>query len=797
MSPSLEEIQDALLESLHRGEPIDEAAALAAHPEHAHALQGFFRVLDAIETPSAVPDATPARLGDFQIVRELGRGGMGIVYEAVQLTLKRRVALKILPPALGGHGQLALRFRREAEAAARLRHPGIVPVYACGEVAGTPFFAMELVEGHSLAHVIARLRAGDSAGLPSDPSARKRWAVELAARIADALAYAHGEGIVHRDVKPANILLEQDATPRLTDFGLATDVGHEGLTLSGEVFGSPRYMSPEQAFRRQQPIDGRSDVYSLGVTLYELLTLRFPYQGETSSEYLSEVSQGRIVPPRAVDASIPPALERVLLRALAHEPEQRYASAVAFATDLRDLARDWDELTRETGVAAAVATAGPGGAATSPRGDAAEHRAGASRADDDVSLAKAGGSARAKSSKSSRAVTEARAAADSRPDSLETSTSQSAIRIPKTLRNALLIGCGLVTAFVIAPFVISYIWMRAEKSQLLEEISARDQAEHDALNAAPLKGLDFELLADEKHPAGARRLEQVLKISIEMRSMAALDQPLAYEGVLKLAVAAAPPPDVEVLYHWIVSRDGKPSPYGSDWKRFPPQVLPTWEARESLSYEQAIACTEAERASAKPFEVQLDHELELRICRAGKNVGTLFRARFIDPRKVTVVPSFPANYPRKLSGLLLTPQMEAALRPSAGRLSKTTSTLGAMAFECELMLPEDAVPASTAGKLLLRLPDAFTPFAAGEFQVSPSAAATAPLATGGRRMRIELRSADMSADAWQEVLQSLRAPNLKLSVRFESDRGVALSTTTYDEMWYGIVETNVPFDWRE
>ena len=334
MTEPLEEIQDRIVERLHAGEEIDREALLAAHPEHAEALRGFLRVLELVEH-GPPPVAASSRLGEFQIVRELGRGGMGVVYEAEQLSLKRRVALKVLPPALGHDERLKARFQREAEAAGRLRHPGIVPVISFGDVAGTPFFAMELVDGRSLAAVLSDLREGRDGGVPPAGLARRDWALAIAIAVAEALAYAHAQGIVHRDVKPGNILLDRAGKPRLSDFGLAQDLGLEGLTQSGESFGSPRYMSPEQAFRRKLPVDRRSDIYSLGVTLYEMLTLRFPYEGATSVEYMNELAQGRVVPPRKLDPALPPALEAVLLRALAKDPEERYPDAEAFAEDLR------------------------------------------------------------------------------------------------------------------------------------------------------------------------------------------------------------------------------------------------------------------------------------------------------------------------------------------------------------------------------------------------------------------------------------------------------------------------------
>jgi hypothetical protein len=331
----LEEIQDAVLERLHAGEAVDREALLAAHPQHAAALGRFFEVLDLIENPIGAGGPRPSRLGEFQILREIGRGGMGVVYEAEQASLKRRVALKLLPAGLAGDPKVVARFRREAEAAGRLRHPNVVPVYSVGETGGIPFFAMELVEGRSLAGVLRARAAGSDAALPPAGDGWRRWCAETVAKVADALHYAHGRGILHRDIKPANLLLEADGTPRLTDFGLALDLASPGLTATGETFGTPLYMSPEQALRRETPLGPATDVYSLGVTLYEALTLHTPYAGTSTGEILSALHDGRIVPPRTADPGIPEPLERVVLKALRKAPGERYATAAAFAEDLR------------------------------------------------------------------------------------------------------------------------------------------------------------------------------------------------------------------------------------------------------------------------------------------------------------------------------------------------------------------------------------------------------------------------------------------------------------------------------
>ncbi len=369
----LEDIQDHILNRLHAGEPVEQGTWVGRHPEHAEPLQRFFQILNVLEVPPDPALDKPVRLGEYEIGPEIGRGGMGVVYRALQMPLNRPVALKILPPALRQDRRLLKRFQRESAAAGRLRHPNIVPVYSVGEAGGAPFFAMEFVDGCSLADLLrlwkqerdeseptvseaglptvsASAAASDPAtsgntvhcelpypdALPHSDAERIEWAVQLMAKVLDALDYAHAEGIVHRDVKPGNILTEADGTPRLTDFGLALDLAATELTVTGEVFGSPLYMSPEQAFRREAPLDARTDIYSVGVTLYELLALRLPYAGASRNALISAMGDGQLVPLSEALPGVPPALEAVVHKALNHEPEQRFRRAGDFATALRD-----------------------------------------------------------------------------------------------------------------------------------------------------------------------------------------------------------------------------------------------------------------------------------------------------------------------------------------------------------------------------------------------------------------------------------------------------------------------------
>jgi serine/threonine protein kinase/TolB-like protein/Tfp pilus assembly protein PilF len=318
-------------------------------------------------TGGAMPDeSSPGeRLGDFEILGELGRGGMGVVYKARQISLDRRVALKVLPPAIGLSPQAKVRFEREARAAAKLQHNNIVPVHAIGEQQGQHFYAMDLIEGMPLDKILPLVRDGKSnefltttlgirdSSQESDTGTRKRdvsiepqtlpgrgsWfdiVASIVAEVADALDYAHGEGVVHRDIKPANILLSDRGKPCVTDFGLA-DVAHEpGLTATGTLLGTPAYMSPEQVAAGRMKIDHRTDIYSLGAVLYETLTLECAVRGRTREKIISQILTKEPAEPRQTNRRIPLDLQTICLKALEKDPDRRYQSAGEMARDLRE-----------------------------------------------------------------------------------------------------------------------------------------------------------------------------------------------------------------------------------------------------------------------------------------------------------------------------------------------------------------------------------------------------------------------------------------------------------------------------
>ncbi len=248
---------------------------------------------------------------------------MGVVFEARQVSLNRKVALKMILVGQLANDTDVKRFYTEAEAAANLDHPGIVPIFEVGQHDGQHYFSMGFVEGQSLSQ---RLAEGP---LPA------REAAELIRRASEAIEYAHQRGVIHRDLKPANILLDQNGNPRVTDFGLAKKTeGDSGLTGSGQIMGTPSYMPPEQAGGKRGEVGPAADVYALGATLYALVTGRPPFQAATAMDTVIQVSSDDPVPPRRLNASVPLDLETICLKCLEKEPTRRYATASDLAADL-------------------------------------------------------------------------------------------------------------------------------------------------------------------------------------------------------------------------------------------------------------------------------------------------------------------------------------------------------------------------------------------------------------------------------------------------------------------------------
>lgn len=396
------QIAGEFTDRIQRGEQPSVEEYARRHPEIADLLRQVLPALqvmgssasagedDGVETDA--PAAEGRLLGDYRILREVGRGGMGIVYEAQQVSLNRRVALKVLPFAATLDRKRLQRFQNEAQAAAQLHHTNIVPVHTVGRDRGVHYYAMQYIDGQTLAAVIDQLRAdgrpapeGDArsgtagalaaeltsgrraatqhpapssatlAGDAASPSAetvtgsafavtiesaRKgrdffRTVAKLGLQAAEALEYAHEQGVVHRDIKPANLLLDVRGHLWVTDFGLAQVQRESGLTLTGDLVGTLRYMSPEQALAKHELLDHRTDVYSLGATLYELLTLRPAVSGGDRQELLRRIAFEEPVSPRRVDPAIPAELATIVLKAMEKSPAERYPTAQELADDLR------------------------------------------------------------------------------------------------------------------------------------------------------------------------------------------------------------------------------------------------------------------------------------------------------------------------------------------------------------------------------------------------------------------------------------------------------------------------------
>ncbi len=359
---------DELTDRLQSGEPVDLELCVQDHPEYESQIRGLFPALQMMASlgrsahresstsppPGGDPRLDSGVLGDYRIVREVGRGGMGIVFEAVQVSLGRRVALKILPLAAAVDPRHLQRFQLEAQAAAHLHHPHIVPIFAVGCDRGVHYYAMQFIDGRSLADLVADLRQGpakplaadfdlllSAGGRPPGPRAASadptaadpqvglsgpaasgtsgsrgvesaRAAARFGVQAAEALEHAHALGVLHRDIKPANLLVQADGHLWVADFGLARFGADTDLTRTGDILGTLRYMSPEQAMARRVVVDHRTDIYSLGATLYELLAARPAFDGHDRQELLRRdlAPQDRAAP--LLDESIDPTIPRDL-----------------------------------------------------------------------------------------------------------------------------------------------------------------------------------------------------------------------------------------------------------------------------------------------------------------------------------------------------------------------------------------------------------------------------------------------------------------------------------------------------
>lgn len=366
-------LAEEFADRLRRGEHPSVSVYAANHPEHAEQLRDLLPAVAQMEflkrfrraTNPADKAAMPDRFGDFRIIRELGRGGMGVVFEAVQESLGRPVALKVLSSHAQFEKTKRERFVREAHAAANLHHTNIVPVFGVGEQDGLPYYVMQLIRGEGLNMVVHRWR--QDAGKSTDPAGStvaahntakirkprestvsspesgsqqyRDWLfiAEVGFQAADALHYAHKQGVLHRDVKPANLLLDPQGRVWVADFGLAKIVEREGLTASGEILGTLQYLPPESL---HGDADARSDVYGLGATLYELLTLESPYPNETPAQLLKRLADTDPVSPRTLNPDIPRDLETIVMKAMARDPDRRYASAREMARDLQSFIDD-------------------------------------------------------------------------------------------------------------------------------------------------------------------------------------------------------------------------------------------------------------------------------------------------------------------------------------------------------------------------------------------------------------------------------------------------------------------------
>jgi tetratricopeptide (TPR) repeat protein len=339
---NLEDLFAHYIDRLNGGERIGREEILADNPVHGPEILEHLE--EFIErTVDGEPDTSLGTLGDYTLHRQIGRGGMGVVYEAWENSMDRRVALKVLPPGVAADERALQRFIREAKTAGQLRHPNVVGVYSTGVKEGTPWYAMEFVEGETLAQLLPQLKGAEPEAATvfgrKDCAGYFEKIADAFADVADGLQHAHSKRVIHRDIKPSNLMRDQEGRLRILDFGLARLEGQESLTLSGDLVGTPVYMSPEQARRRKIEIDHRTDIYSLGATLYELLCGRPPFRGKDHADTLSQIMEHDPVDPKKLNPRVPKDLETIVLKCLRKHPADRYSTAEALSQDLRRSAR--------------------------------------------------------------------------------------------------------------------------------------------------------------------------------------------------------------------------------------------------------------------------------------------------------------------------------------------------------------------------------------------------------------------------------------------------------------------------
>ena len=384
-------LAEEFLSRLAAGEKPTAEEYAADHSELAEVILRVFPALEIMGETSPSSGIEPEGasrgvLGDYQIVQEVGRGGMGVVYEAQQISLDRRVALKVLPFAAMLDERQIKRFRNEARAAAQLKHPSIVQVFGVGCERSVHYYAMEFVEGQTLEQVVRSIReldslrgsrpisgshhssssdeAGDvrsapvtdsSSSLATQRSTRTveyfRSVARIGMQVAEALDHAHQEGVIHRDIKPSNLMIDSAGKPWITDFGLARIETDPGMTVSGDMLGTLRYMSPEQTLANRVVVDHRTDIYSLGVTLYELLTLSPAFPQEDKHELLRHIAFEDPPRPRNLNRRVPKELETIVMTAIRKRPDDRfYQTAQELADDIRRYLGDKPVLAKQPGL---------------------------------------------------------------------------------------------------------------------------------------------------------------------------------------------------------------------------------------------------------------------------------------------------------------------------------------------------------------------------------------------------------------------------------------------------------------